>query len=162
MPNELKSGEVIGALNAFRDLMKVCFINGDIPTYALSESTINLSITPTITIDSSEEITKKLLDTDIGSTFKDIKNLDDFLKIIKINNYPLSTYISLATFSISNIRTIIGSSDLVIEEYKDYLAHLIYFYYYLIILCGIGCIEGISTEPSTPSKDLYKSYIRLT
>ena len=161
MSTELTSGEVIGALNAFRDLMKVCFINGDIPTRALSDSTINLYITPTITIDNDEVTNKNLLDTDIGSTFKDIKNLNDFLTIIKISGNSLSTYMPLATFSISNIRTIIGSSDLVIEEYKDYLAYLIYFYYYLIILCGIGCIEGISTEPptSTPSKKLYNSYI---
>ena len=161
MANELTSVEVIGALNAFRDLMKVCFINGNIPTSALSDSAINLSITPTITIDNAEVTNKNLLDTDIGSTFKDIKNLDDFLPIIKIDNYLLSTDMPLTTFSISNIRTIIGSSDLVIKEYKDYLAYLIYFHYYLIILCGIGCIEGISTEPSTstPSKKLYDQYI---
>ena len=162
MPNELTSVEVIGALNAFRDLMKVCFINGNIPTSALSDSAINLSITPTITIDNAEVTNKNLLDTDIGSTFKDIKNLDDFLPIIKIDNYLLSTDMPLTTFSISNIRTIIGSSDLVIKEYKDYLAYLIYFYYYLIILCGIGCITGISTEPpppSTTSNELYDQYI---
>ena len=169
MSNELKSEKVIGALNAFRDLMKVCFINGD-STFTLTEiilsTTTTLKISPEITSIPTIPNANIPLNTEIGTTFKDIKSLETILGTIKLTattaTTPLSDYITADDFSISKIITIIGSSELVKAEYKDYLAHLIYFYYYLIILCGIGCITGISTEPSptsTPSKALYRTYI---
>ena len=164
---QLKSEKVIGALNAFRDLMKVCFINGD-STFTLTEiklsSTSTLKISPVITSIPTITTDNIPLDTVIGNTFKDIKSLKTILGEIKLNtpNTSLSDYITAEDFDISKIITIIGSSELVKEEYKDYLAYLIYFHYYLIILCGIGCITGISTEPpppSTTSNELYDQYI---
>ena len=168
MSTKLDYTKVTKALNDFRNLMKVCFKNGD-STFTLTEiklsSTSTLKISPVITSIPTITTDNIPLDTVIGNTFKDIKSLKTILGEIKLNTNPtkpLSNYITADDFSISNIRTIIGSSALVIEEYKDYLAYLIYFYYYLIILCGIGCIEGISTEPlppSTSSNKLYNSYI---
>jgi hypothetical protein len=149
----INSSDVIDSLNVFRDLMKICFTNNTIPTIELSTaSTLKISLEIT-SISSDIPLT-----TDIGSTFKDIKNLNDFLKI-KLNGTALSTYISVDNFSISNIRTIIESSKDVIPEYKDYLAYLIYFYYYLIILCGIGCINGIASDPTLTTNTLYDQYI---
>ena len=168
MSNELKSEKVIGALNAFRDLMKVCFINGD-STFTLTEiklsSTSTLKISPVIISIPKITTANIPLETAIGNTFKDIKSLKTILGTIKLTattaTTPLSDYITADDFSISKIITIIGSSELVKAEYKDYLAHLIYFYYYLIILCGIGCIETIATDPtiSTTSNELYDQYI---
>jgi hypothetical protein len=152
MANQLKYVDVIDSLKAFLDLMKICFKEGKFTTTEITlSSTPILKISPEITSISSDN----LLDTSIGSTFKDIKNLNDFLKI-KLNGTALNTYIPETDFSISNIRTIIESSKDVIPEYKDYLAYLIYFYYYLIILCGIGCINGIASETTNT---LYNSYI---
>ena len=168
MSTKLDYTKVTKALNDFRNLMKVCFKNGD-STFTLTEiklsSTSTLKISPVITSIPTITTDNIPLDTVIGNTFKDIKSLKTILGEIKLNTNPtkpLSNYITADDFSISNIRTIIGSSALVIEEYKDYLAYLIYFYYYLIILCGIGCITGISTEPpppSTTSNELYDQYI---
>jgi hypothetical protein len=150
---QLNPEHVKKALNDFRDLMKICFKNNIVPNTNLSSSSINLFINPLISIDNLEVNTKQLLAKDIGSTFKDIKHLDDFLKIIKINEKSLNTYISVDNFSINSIKSIIESSDLVTQEYKDYLAYLIFYYYYLIILCGIGCISNIANS------NLYHSYI---
>jgi len=156
----INSSDVIDSLKAFRDLMKICFKEGKFTTTEITlSSTPILKISPGITSISSIIP----LDTDIGSTFKDIKGLNDFLAKITLNETALSTYISEDNFSISNIRTIIESSKDVIPEYKDYLAYLIYFYYYLIILCGIGCINGIASETTNTLYDKYilhmKNYI---
>jgi hypothetical protein len=151
---QLNPEHVKKALNDFRDLMKICFKKNIVPDTNLSSASyINLSIDPSISIDILEVNTKQLLAKDIGSTFKDIKHLDDFLKIIKISEKSLNTYISVDNFSINSIKSIIESSDLVTQEYKDYLAYLIFYYYYLIILCGIGCISDIANS------NLYHSYI---
>ena len=167
MPDTLNSAEVIGALNAFRDLMKVCFKDDSTfkPGEIILSTTTTLKISPEITSIPTIPNANIPLNTEIGTTFKDIKSLKTILGEIKLNNSVNSLsddYITAEDFDISKIITIIGSSELVKAEYKDYLAHLIYFYYYLIILCGIGCITGISTEPSptsTPSKALYRTYI---
>ena len=157
MSTELTSGEVIGALNAFRDLMKVCFINGDIPTTEIALSS-TLKILPNINLISSSIA----LNTEIGNTFKDIKSLKTILGEIKLNNSVNSLsddYITAEDFDISKIITIIGFSNLVIKEYKDYLAYLIYFHYYLIILCGIGRSTAIAPTTIPSTNTLYDQYI---
>lgn len=149
---QLDSGKIIGALNDFKNLMKVCFSDNNIKDISLFK--IKDDIT-TITV---TEPVATLLTKDIGSTFGTINHLNDFLTKIKINGILLNTQLTEPSeFSIASIKETINNEITIITiipEYKDYLATLIYYYYYLIILCVIGCINGITNDNA-----LYKSYI---
>lgn len=147
---QLDSSKIIGALNDFKNLMKVCFSDNNIKD--ITPFNIKDDIT-TITVTEPET----LLTKDIGSTFGTINHLNDFLAKIKINGILLNTQLTEPSeFSIASIKETINNEITIITiipEYKDYLATLIYYYYYLIILCVIGCINGIANDTA-----LYKSY----
>jgi hypothetical protein len=150
--------DLIDSLNTFRNLMKICFKdhNNFNDTEILLSS---IKISPKITtIIITQEVETTLLTKDIGNTFSVIENLKDFLDNIKLNaiSNTLTSYINVDNFNISKIKNNIDSSTVIKTEYKDYLAYLIYYHYYLIILCGIGCITGIA--PTNDTNALYNSY----
>lgn len=152
MTQHITSDKIKDALNDFKNLMKVCFSDNnikDISPFKIKEAITTITVTDPVAT---------LLTKDIGSTFGTINHLNDFLAKITINGTVLNTQLTEhSKFSIASIKETINKENTIITiipEYKDYLATLIYYYYYLIILCGIGCINGITNDNA-----LYKSYI---
>jgi hypothetical protein len=156
----ITSNNVEKALNDFRDLMKLCFIDQNRFTDTEVNIGSGIKIPPKIQ-KGSDQITSSNLNADLN--IYDSRHIDKISQptynSIKINvTCPINTYIPYNKYTLQDIRNAINSNSNVRSTYREYLSYLIYHYIQLIILSAIA-IKIYDYYSVHKNKKIYKSYI---
>lgn len=163
----INSGNVEKALNDFRDLMKLCFINSasfpnievnigsgiKIPPIIQSYTTTNQITDSGLTVTTSTYVPTQI-DKISQATYDKIQIYDTSSG--SSVSTSINTYISYDKYTLNDIRNAVGSVPSVRSTHREYLSHLIYHYIQLIILSAIAIKI---TSQSGKLYDSYKTYI---
>jgi len=161
----INSGNVEKALNDFRDLMKLCFINSaSFPNIEVNIGS-GIKIPPIIQSYTDNGNTNQITNsglTDTISTY-DTTQIDEISQAtydkIQISGIYIYTYIPYDKYTLQDIRKAVDSYPSVLLIKREYLTFLIYHYIQLIILSAIAIKISTSVEKDKLLYTSYKTYI---